>query len=518
MRAYGLRDAVDLHEDLPVRERMIQELDWVQDGIGIAEMDAVQGLIWLGLHGGSHFFGLMEQPWVFAGRNGPAMHSLGQMARLEPKAFRKVMGHPAITDGINEQEAKVVATLWRVQIDAPSKVDKLLEPQEVILEEWGIDLPLAGRVMITIIRFHPGAAVTMDRIEAAVRTVEAFMFQPLPIRQINWLFMDEAGGTGSNSGTHITTKPRVDDVGYTKNEYETSFPWESPLRHFVHESSHWYWGEGERWIIEGAATFIEAIAVNLVTGEPFVMERPPCPYASNIAALERLAPDREDDAQICYYLTGERLFHDLYRNMDDTIFRLAFRRLYLLSVVDDPNDPCEGRDLNVCHLRAAFTTNVPEETAARTKRVINRWYDGSEPFDFSLIEAVPVDPDLPQIGGRIEEAYLDHTNISASQDIDRLLFTVDFLHTASGAFSLPVQIVEAYEDGFAYRRQRKTLTLGDAGTETAWVSSYWPARAVGKHWVIVYAGNQKVAHWHTRLVRSLPPSTRPRATRYRRWS
>ena len=77
LRAYGLRDAVDLNEDLPVRERMIQELDWVHDGIGIAEMDVVQGLIWLGLRGGSHFFGLMEQPWVFAGRNGPAMHSLG---------------------------------------------------------------------------------------------------------------------------------------------------------------------------------------------------------------------------------------------------------------------------------------------------------------------------------------------------------------------------------------------------------------------------------------------------------
>ena len=145
-----------------------------------------------------------------------------------------------------------------------------------------------------------------------------------------------------------------------------------------------------------------------------------------------------------------------------------------------------------CRARGSLATGLLNYYA-RTKRVINRWYDGSEPFDLSLIEAVPVDPDLPQIGGRIEEAYLDHTNISASQDIDWLLFTVKFSHTASGAFNLPLQIVEAYEDGFVYRRQRKTLTLGDAGTETAWVSSSWPARAVGKHWVIVYAGNQKVA-------------------------
>ena len=71
---------------------MIQELDWVQDGIGIAEMDAVQGLIWLGLHGGSHFFDLMEQPWVFAGRNGPAMNSLGQLARLGAEGFQEGNG------------------------------------------------------------------------------------------------------------------------------------------------------------------------------------------------------------------------------------------------------------------------------------------------------------------------------------------------------------------------------------------------------------------------------------------
>ena len=493
LSAYNLWGDSFLRSEFPSRERKIRELPWVQDGIGIPEMRAVQGLIELGLFGGSFFSHVLEQPWVLQGRNRAAMVSLGRLAGNDPEAFREVMDHPSIGDGISDVEARVVATLWRVQRDAPSLMDILLDPQQVVLEERAIALPLTGPVLVTIIRTGPGATATLDLIHDALQTVEGFMSLALPVEQVIWLFMEEAGGTGSNAWTHITTKPRVDDARYTKNKYETSFGGESALRHFVHETSHWYWREGERWINEGAATFIEAIAVNLVSGEPFAMERPPCSYARNISELEYLGPEREDSASLCYYQTGERVFHDLYRNMDDTTFRLAFRRLYLLSVFDDPDDRCAGKDLNVCHLRAAFTTGVPEETAALARQVINRWYDGSEPFDLSLIEDEPVDPELPQIGGRIEEAYMDRNSISASEDIDRLLFTFKFSHGNSGAFQVPVQIVEAYEDGFTYRRQRRTLTPSDDGQETVWVSHSSLARAIGKHWVIVYEGDRKVA-------------------------
>ncbi|MCY3618000.1 MAG: S-layer homology domain-containing protein, partial [Acidimicrobiaceae bacterium] len=490
--AYGLWGVDWLHTTRPVRENRIRELPWVRDGIGVSEMEAVQGLILLGLYGNSLFFDVIEQQWVSEGANGPAMSSLGRLAAANPEAFEGVMAHPTVSDGISDQEAAIVATLWRVAMDAPSLVEVLLDSEQTTLEERTITLPLAGQVPVTIIRTKLGAAVTMDRIEAAAGTVESFMSLPLPGRRIIWLFIEEAGGTGSNSGTHITTRPRVDDAGYTKNDYETSFPDESALRHFTHEISHKYWGHGETWIIEGAATFIEALAVNLISGEPFAMERFPCPYARNIAELQRLNLERGDPAQICHYQTGERVFHDLYRNMDDTTFRLAFRRLHLLSLFDDPNDQCEDRNLNVCHLRAAFTTDVPEETAALARKVIDRWYDGSEPFDLSLIEDVPVDPELPQINGRIEEAYLNHNRISASEDTGSLLFTFEFSHQDAGSFHVPVQIVEAYEDGFIHRRQRRTLTPSDQGTETVWVSRTWP-RAIGKHWVIVYAGDRKVA-------------------------
>ena len=68
-------------------------------------------------------------------------------------------------------------------------------------------------------------------------------------------------------------------------------------------------------------------------------------------------------ASLCHYSLGERLFHDLYRNVDETTFRLAFRRLYLLSQDDDPHDGRNGTKLTICHVRGSFTTDVSKETA-----------------------------------------------------------------------------------------------------------------------------------------------------------
>ena len=319
-----------------------------------------------------------------------------------------------------------------------------------------------------------------------------------PLNQINYLFenatMPSSSSTGfaggQNGWTSIVSKPEKDD---------DSFPAERSFRHFVHETSHYYWRGNVRWINEGAATFFEAVAENSATGRPLSLERGPCTHARNIADLENLDPEHINPAARCYYQFGERIFHDLYRNMDETTFRLGFRRLYMLSQFDDPEDDCEGTKLNVCHVRTAFRTEVPEETAATVENVINRWYDGSEPYDLSRTVDIPVDPALPQIGGRIEKAYLttgdDERTVSqlpASDDLDRLLITLRFSHRSHSSFRVPIEIVEVYEDGFVYGRQIKTLTVGDYGKETAWVSRPRD-RAVGRHWVVVYNGKRKVA-------------------------
>ena len=64
---------------------------------------------------------------------------------------------------------------------------------------------------------------------------------------------------------------------------------------------------------------------------------------------------------------------------------------------------------------------------------------------------------------------------------------------------MPLKIVEAYEDGFTYRRQRKTLTPSDGGIETVRVSRDTP-RAPGHYWVMVYDGDRKVAQVEFEVV------------------
>ena len=476
---------------MPSRERKIRELPWVHDGIGIPEMGAVQGLIYLGRYGGSFFFDMMEQSWVPEGKHLAAMESLGNLAQRESTAFRQIVDHPTVRDGISDNEAKIITVLYRVQVYHPLLVDILLTPERVMLEERSIAVPRYGKLLITIIRTEAGAARTMDLLEEAIRIEAEFMSSSWPEQQVIYFFSEElldairglGVGRGVHPGPFVASRSVVDSDDY---------PIENASNHFAHELGHYFFRGREVWIREGAPVFLESIVWNARRGWPVMPERSPCPYANNISGLEEVDIEQPRGEYLCSVDFGERLFHDLYRSLDETTFRQGFRKLYLLSLFDDPEAECEGTELSVCHVRAAFTTDVSEETAALAQKVINRWYDASEPYDLSLIEGTPVDPDLPQIGGRIEDAYLDHNRISVSQDIDRLLFTFRFSHRNSGPFRVPVQVVEAYEDGFAYRRHKKTLTPSDDGLETVWVSRSQP-RAVGNHWVIVYDGDRKVA-------------------------
>ena len=122
---------------------------------------------------------------------------------------------------------------------------------------------------------------------------------------------------------------------------------------------HYYWKSGTAgWIDEGAITFTESMAWDALHGPPLPG---PCALRS-IAELEDLErnPSTSGAVRSCHYSLGERLFRDLYRSMDDTTFRLAFRRLYVHTLFDGPNDGCD----TICRVKTAFTTDIPEETAA----------------------------------------------------------------------------------------------------------------------------------------------------------
>ena len=424
-----------------------------------------------------------------------AIESLGQLAASTPETLVRVISHAALRDGISDDLAQVVATLHGVAGTNPGLIDILLDPSKVILERRAITLPLAGDVVLAIIRTAPGAARSMDLLEHSVRSAEELMGAPLPTRYVGLLYENAVPGSaaGANFGTHIAIRPEFDvDDG----SHEASFAGHAN----AHEVAHYYWSGNEDWADEGAADFMASIIEGVRTGRPIGVTNLPCVYARNIAELEGLGIAQGDIEFGCNYSLGERLFVDLYRTLGYERFRQGFRALYLASEIEDDAGRLRGTSVGIEHIREAFHSDDGAEAA-----VIARWYDGSEPHDLSRLDTAPVDPSLSSINGRIDEAYVSTTtdgpavSTFSAQDVnDWVYLTLKYSYSVSGGLrEVPLEIVEYYEDGFEFSRRSGEITAeARYAGGTSWFAVGSPPSqkwAPGRYWLYVYAGDRKVA-------------------------
>ena len=509
----------------------IEELGWVRDGIHDIESAAIQEILYIAVTSRSMASFIVSLGWVVDGIDGDteievienlsymanrepeaalrivgmpfmeaieppdvsAVASLSKLAAFAPDIFDVVMSHPALEDGISNELAPIVATLRGTSKTNPDLVDVLLDPERVSLERRDITLPLSGDIVLVIIRTRPGAARSMDLLENAVRRAEEYMGSPLPTKYVGLLYENAVSGSsaGTNFGTHIAILPKYDiDDGSSEAESAPST--------IAHEVSHYYWGGNQDWVDEGAANFMEAIIEESRTGRTAGVTHSPCAHAGSIAELESLDISKEDLAFGCNYSLGERLFFDMYRALGDEMFQEGFRDLYAASEVEDD----KGRDTSVDieNIRESFHTRARADAAV----VIDRWYDGTEPYDLSHIDTAPVDPSLPVIGGRIDMAYIVTieegpavTSFSA-QDVDGWVYlTAKYSYEVSGGpYEVPLEIVEYYEDGFEFRRRSKSITAEDGFIGgTLWFSvGASPSQkwAPGRYVVLVYSGQRKV--------------------------
>ena len=362
----SIRDIVQADADFA---RSVLEFPWFADGLSEDERRTIDNLGDIAAARLPRIFSMFSLE-TLSPADVLAVDSLRWIAYYDPRQTFRIIDHPAISDGITDAETKIVATLGRVSENNPGLVDTLLNQEKVTLEERTITLPLAGEVELTIIRTRRGAERTMGLLEESVRLVEDFMSVPFPQKPVIYLFEEavQLDYLGVNAWTHVAILPEVDKESYSE---------EDAFGHLVHETAHYYWRDARDWIEEGAANFLTHIAVNSAYGQPIAPEHEPCAYARNIAKLEHLNPTQESRQFICNYSLGERLFHDLYDSLDEADFRQAFSNLYLM--IQDPEHDCKNTEElpGICHLRAAFTSGFPAETAAAAKKVINHWYGGS---------------------------------------------------------------------------------------------------------------------------------------------
>ncbi len=475
----------------------VMSLGWVEDNFVPPEVRAIEQLSYVANRDAEAAMRIVGMPFVrtIEPPDISAITSLGQLAAFRPDAFIRVMAHPTVQVGIPDDWTPIVATLNGVAKTNPGLIDVLLDGTAVSVQRRTITLPLAGDVSLSIIRTGPGATTSMDLLEHSLREVEEFMGEPLPTNFVGLLFADAVTGyaAGTNFGTHIAILPKYD---VADGSFEAGIVGST----IAHEVAHYYWSGNQSWVDEGAANFMASVIDGARTGRPVAATRPPCAYASNLGELESLGISRGDIEFQCNYSLGERLFADLYRTLGPEKFRQGIRALYHASEIEDDDEKVRGTPVGVVHLREAFNSDDGSEIS-----VISRWYAGTESYDLSLLDTDPVDPNLPGINGRIDEAYVVTTkggpavSTFSPQDVPgRVYLTLNYSYDVIGdPHEVRFEIVEYFQDGFEFRRRGTEFTAKDGykgGTSRYSVGPSPPRKwAPGRYGVYVYAGEQKVA-------------------------
>ena len=491
-------------------------------------------MIRLGLQWGDVFLGLIEKPWLAEGitkdketvivslvrvadagsfsgsaveitgmpfldsvesADALALTSLGRLAALRQDVFRQVMSHPTISDGITDDETKLVAVLSGSN---RTLVQTLLNPQVPMLEEREIEVPESGKLLITIIRTQQGADRTMDLAEEAIRNISEFMPTPWPTQNVIFLYVrSESRGdesyAGRHHGTYIEIKSRfgAEDVSPHLS-----------LHVLTHELGHYFWhpryGQ-ESWIVEGGADLLSAVSLHARYGWPVAAIKAPCAHVRSIQELEEQDYSVGDPIYGCAYPLGSRLFLDLYHQMDPTTFRLGFRRLYLLSRHDDETVACESVRVGICHLEAAFKAGAAQEVMDSVDEAVARWYYGTEPLSTRKLvqqDNDPVDPVIPSIYARVSQAYV------WGQSVGNIRLTLEFSdagHYVRSPSDAPtnawkLEIVEYFEeDGFMFGRRSYQQPEGVGGFRTTYKTIGLRANVLGQYRVYAYWDGQKIA-------------------------
>ena len=326
---------------------------WYQDGIAEDEAEVAELLRSLDFMSGSRsellvmpFLETVEEADVLA------LESLNQLALLnwttlaDPSEFEEFMLHPAIADGITDEETVFVTVASNAYEWNPGLIDTLLDPAEVMSERRTIELAMAGEVELVIVRIQPGSAKSMDLLEESVRFAESYMGEPFPVNLILLLYADavKPGFVGHNSGTGMVVHPDFDG--------------DDELGLIVgHEVAHFYWyGSSQVWLDEGAAEFLaiadadRSLWFDMTDISPAdVMYEYDCADGTTLKSLETLPGPQ---AEGCDYALGFLFFLDLHQAVGAEEFQRGFRKLYLAG--EGVWDPESWRARNMADVGESF--------------------------------------------------------------------------------------------------------------------------------------------------------------------
>lgn len=489
----------------------LEGIAWLADGLNDAnEFNAAERLVNIGIMSPDTLAAVLASTGIMKELTPqilPSLLSLQRLAQNDPQRLIRLSGAGWFRDGLTDVEAAVVAVLHERSKYAPAEFEAITADPGVLTAEISKINNRAGQsVPIYIFRFGP-APSDSPIMFAAQRSVPFYeeMFDaafPVPVMVIYITpevgFVDFAG---ANHQTHITIKPEVD--ANRKPDFAAHA--------VLHEIAHYYLHTPTIWYSEGGADFAASYAQHILSGRPLEATNRPCPAADSISELETLLAGRVGQAQAavdisiaqCSYALGERLMLSLYRGLGARAFLQGWREIHA-DIAEGPLYPLE-RDIRAGDLRKAWEA-AAGSNSGKLEEIWARRYEGTRSFVISgAPDPSPVDPALPVVNGRIEQAYVvlheDGAAVnafSASSLTGWVYLTLEFSQRLEGApKDLTLEIVEYYEDGFLYSRRDVAINFqSQHAGGTQWISlGPEPGRrwANGRYWVYVYEGGRKVA-------------------------
>jgi len=487
----------------------IASLDWVADGLQDKyEYNAVERLVNVGIGNSevldtileAHLQGRSPEPLDL-----PALLSLERMAQNTPKHLERLHGANWFRDGWTDAEAAIVAILFDRSLFLSPEFDAILADPNTLNVEIGTTLNLVGEsVPIAIARSGPAPTTSpvMAVAQSAVPLFEEMFAAPFPTPAIVIHMTDYVIGTagGSNEQTHVTLLTEIDQSAEPGSDAHLIY----------HEIAHYYLYAEPTWYAEGGADFAASYVLRNTTGSALEPTNYPCGNAANLKELELRSPDDSREAQNdadlyrCNYFLGERLLMALYLQLGEERFLQAWRALYA-RLARDPSYPSQQEftetDIRVEWLRAGGMQMQPD-----LEHIWDQWYRGRA--DRAIVSAPdlsPVDPSLPSINGRIDQAYIalspDGPPVTsfAASDVEGWAFlTLKYTYSLSGGSrDVHLEMVEYFEDGFTNARRSIPVTVQSqhiGGTQWLSVGPNPPLRwGPGRYWVYVYESGRKIA-------------------------
>ena len=487
----------------------VRAVDWIADGLQNAtEFNAAERLLNIGILAPETLDTLLDSHTVGSRLTAfdlPALLSLQRMAQDRPERLDQLTKAPWFRDGLTDSEAAIVAALYeRSRFVSPEFDAIVANPQSLNVEIRTATNRAGGAVPIAILRSGtiPADSQVMSTSRLAVPLMEDMFDAPFPMPAIVIHITEYVSGVaaGTNYQTHITLKPAID-----ANEMP-----EFAVHSVLHEIAHYYLYSNPIWYAEGGADFAASYARNVISGTPIEATNSPCAAAVSLSELEfRLPADpgvNEEDADLsrCVYSLGERLILALYRHLGEEQFLQGWREPYQ-SLAAQPTYPVDY-DFPEVELRVAYLRTGGRLMQPELEHIWDQWYRGTAS---TIVEGAPdptpPDPSLASVNGRIDSAHVSLTqfgtptdSFSASEQQGWVFLNLEYSYQVpSGAEQRTWELVEYYQDGYAYSRRSVDVDFEPqyaGGTRWLSLGPTPPHRwAPGRYWAYVYEDGRKIA-------------------------